>query len=86
MKRRVLVVSLFLISFLFSGFTYGAIPASERATLIALYNSTNGDNWTDNSGWKTPPLDTDGFAMPGTEGSWYGITVQNGHITAISMG
>ncbi|UCH97180.1 MAG: hypothetical protein JSV88_10110, partial [Candidatus Aminicenantes bacterium] len=40
-----------------------AIPAHERAALKALYNSTNGDNWTNNNGWKTPPLDTDGFAM-----------------------
>ncbi|HLP59462.1 MAG TPA: PKD domain-containing protein, partial [Candidatus Deferrimicrobium sp.] len=27
------------------------IPASEREALIALYNSTNGDGWLDNSGW-----------------------------------
>ncbi len=50
------------------------IPPIERAALIALYNSTNGDSWTDNSGWKTPPLHSDGFANPGTEGTWYGIS------------
>lgn len=27
------------------------IPASERAVLEALYNNTDGDNWTNNSGW-----------------------------------
>ena len=27
--------------------------AREKAALIALYNSTNGDNWTDNTGWLT---------------------------------
>ncbi len=47
---------------------------SEREVLIALYNSTDGDNWTDNSGWKEPPLHTDAFAMPGTECGWNGIT------------
>jgi hypothetical protein len=56
--------------------TAGAqIPALERAALIALYNSTDGDNWTDSSGWKEPPLHTDDFAMPGTEGTWHGIAL-----------
>ena len=48
------------------------VPSKERTALIAFYNNTDGDNWTDNSGWKTPPLYSDGFAMPGTEGSWFG--------------
>ncbi|MGE5342516.1 MAG: hypothetical protein ACM3SY_13650 [Candidatus Omnitrophota bacterium] len=51
------------------------LPPSEREALIALYNSTDGDHWNDNSGWKTPPLHTDGFAMPGTEENWLGVTV-----------
>ena len=55
---------------LLSGFIHGAVPASERAALIALYNATNGDNWSINRGWKTPPLHSDGFAMPGTEDNW----------------
>ena len=62
-----------------------AIPAEERAALIVLYNATNGDNWTDNSGWKTPPLHTDGFAMPGTEDSWYGIELLNDHVDEFGM-
>jgi len=39
----------------------------ERAALMALYNATNGDDWFNNTGWKTPPLAADGFAYPGTE-------------------
>jgi Leucine-rich repeat (LRR) protein len=78
MKQRInfLYVCVIVLVF-FSSLVYGAIPAKERAALIALYNSTNGDNWTDNSGWKTPPLHTDGFAKPGTEGSWRGVIVDN---------
>jgi Leucine-rich repeat (LRR) protein len=58
--------------------SYGqAVSAVERNALIALYNSTNGDSWTNNAGWKTPPLHTDGFAMPGTEDSWFGVTADN---------
>jgi Leucine-rich repeat (LRR) protein len=55
------------------------IPAIEREALIALYNSTNGDNWTYNNGWKAPPLHTDGFAMPGTENNWHGIVCDAGN-------
>jgi len=68
-----------------SNFIAGAIPAEERAALIALYNSTGGDNWTKNSGWKTPPLHTDGFAMPGTEGSWYGVTLSGDNVYSIKL-
>ncbi len=63
----------------------GAIPALERAALIALYNSTDGDNWYDNSGWKTPPLHTDGFALPGTEGSWFGVTLSGDSVSSINL-
>ncbi|MCP5105074.1 MAG: hypothetical protein GY950_16925, partial [bacterium] len=62
-----------------------AIPAGERAALIALYNATNGDNWTDNSGWKTPPLAADGFAMPGREWIWHDVTVEGDHVTKIRL-
>ncbi|MCK4761701.1 MAG: fibronectin type III domain-containing protein, partial [Candidatus Aminicenantes bacterium] len=51
------------------------ISEIERIALVDLYNSTNGDNWANNSGWKTPPLHSDGFAMPGTEYTWYGVIV-----------
>jgi len=42
-----------------------AIPATERAALIALYNATDGDHWTDNSHW---------LGAPGTECQWFGVT------------
>ena len=61
--------------------SHAAIPISERQALIALYNSTDGDNWTDNSGWKEPPLAADGYALPGTEDTWYGITCSGDHVT-----
>jgi hypothetical protein len=60
----------------------GATPVShalpeifpaEREAFIALYNSTDGDNWKYNFGWKQEPLHTDGFAMPGSECIWWGI-------------
>jgi Leucine-rich repeat (LRR) protein len=49
-----------------------AIPASERAALIALYDSTDGAHWCPHTGWRNA-TDTD-FAAPGTECTWHGVT------------
>ena len=51
------------------------IPQAECEALVALYNSTSGANWSDNSGW----LDTN---MPC---SWYGVTCSTGHITRLDL-
>ncbi len=66
---------------------HAAIPATERTALIALYTDTNGIGWVNSSGWTTPPLDVDGFAMPGTECSWYGVWCDVGEtaVWAISL-
>ena len=53
--------------------------------MIALYNSTNGDGWNNKTGWKLAPLETDGFGAYGSEGSWYGVTVQNGTVTTLTL-
>jgi hypothetical protein len=82
MKKKIFFAIIFI---LFTLFIYGDVPAQEREALIALYHSTNGDNWFNNSGWKTPPLHSDGFAIPGTEGAWYGITVTNDHVTWVQI-
>lgn len=39
------------------------IPVEERDALIAIYNATNGDDWTDNQGWRNKPLET--HTLPG---------------------
>ncbi|MEW6365784.1 MAG: IPT/TIG domain-containing protein [Acidobacteriota bacterium] len=63
-----------------------AIPPAERAALIALYNSTNGDGWNNNTAWKTPPLAGDGFALPGTEYTWAGVfTDGNWTVTNVKL-
>nr|NIO82508.1 hypothetical protein [Candidatus Aminicenantes bacterium]NIQ68369.1 hypothetical protein [Candidatus Aminicenantes bacterium]NIT24412.1 hypothetical protein [Candidatus Aminicenantes bacterium] len=59
-----------------------AIPLIEREALIALYNSTDGDYWLARTNWKKP----DGsFNDPGTEYTWYGITVENNHVKEIDL-
>jgi Leucine-rich repeat (LRR) protein len=44
-------------------------PPTEREALIALYNSTDGDNWTENTNWLGPE---------GTECTWFGVTCDAG--------
>ena len=57
-----------------------------RSALIQLYEQTNGDEWYNNSGWKTPPLHTDGFGMPQTECSWNGVTCDSyGQVLQIDL-
>jgi len=52
------------------------IPSSECQALIALYNSTDGDNWTNNTGWN----------VTNTPCSWEGITCNDeGHVTKIEL-
>ncbi|NIM14238.1 MAG: hypothetical protein GTO45_19555, partial [Candidatus Aminicenantes bacterium] len=85
MRNKAIVILSFILLAVFSVRVYGDIPQPERDALIELYNSTNGDSWKDNSGWKAEPLHTDGFAMPGTEEDWHGITLSGDHVTEISL-
>ena len=43
--------ALFLLLISLAGASYAQVPQIERDALIALYNSTDGANWTDNTGW-----------------------------------
>ena len=84
MTGKVLVKGILSLVFLMNVVgVMGAIPADERDALIAFYNNMNGAYWGNN--WKTSPLAGDGFSMPGTEGTWRGITVSNDHVTEINI-
>jgi Leucine-rich repeat (LRR) protein len=52
------------------------IPQAECEALVALYNSTNGANWTINTNW----LLTD------TPCSWYRVGCGDGHVTSLVLG
>jgi hypothetical protein len=51
------------------------ISSTECEALVALYNSTNGDNWRINSGW----LETN------TPCSWHGVTCSGGYVSRLSL-
>ncbi len=48
----------------------------DSLTLVAFYNSTNGDSWTNNENW----LQQGQFVE-----TWYGITVTEGRVTEINL-
>ena len=50
--------------------------AADRDVLVALYNATDGDNWTDKTNWLT---DND-------LSTWHGVTVLNGRVTELDLG
>lgn len=87
MKYNVSVFWIRMMIIVANGLTFAAIPAVERNALTVLYNNTQGAGWTNNTGWKTPPLHTDGFAMPGTEADWYGVTLSSSgdHLENINL-
>lgn len=58
-----------------SGFTPSDIPQSEADALIALYNATDGANWSDSTNWLTDPVIN----------NWYGCTVAGGHLTVLNL-
>ncbi|MCK5831922.1 MAG: hypothetical protein KAH20_16645 [Methylococcales bacterium] len=57
-----------LLAFYYASSANAVIPIAERNALIALYNSTEGANWTNNNGW---------VGAVGTECQWHGVSCLN---------
>ena len=49
----------------------------QRESLIAIYDATNGDGWTINTGW---------FDKSSDECAWYGVSCTGGIVTSLSLG
>ena len=47
---------------------------SDSLALAAIYNSTDGDNWTNNTNWLGGPVS-----------SWEGVTVSGGRVTGLDL-
>ena len=78
--RRVLGAAVVLVIMLTSGtarpgLAQGSVE-TDRDALVALYDATNGDNWTNNQNWKTDaPL-----------GQWWGVdTNVSGQVSGLSL-
>ena len=55
--------------------TVTEIPQTECEALVALYESTDGANWTDNTDW----------LATNTPCSWHGVTCASGDVTQLSL-
>jgi Leucine-rich repeat (LRR) protein len=78
--KKTLLISFVVFAFVNSG--WAQITASEYQALMDLYQSTNGANWTNKTGWST----ADPNVVQSVQG-WYGIaTDANGHITKLYLG
>lgn len=55
--------------------SFGQVIASDSLALVALYNSTDGANWTNNTNWLT-----------GSVGDWNGVAVLNNRVTSLQLG
>jgi hypothetical protein len=51
------------------------ISRKECEALVALYDSTDGENWKKKTGWKTT----------NSPCSWYGVTCRSKHVTGLSL-
>jgi len=66
---------LLLSGLLFSMQVKTQVIESDSLALVDFYNSTNGDNWYDNTGWLTEPV-----------ANWYGIYIEDNNVTEIQLG
>lgn len=74
-------VTVFVLLFILNSFAIIQLKAQETYTsqtdslaLVALYNTTNGSNWTHKDNWLTGPVKT-----------WWGITTEGNYVTKIVM-
>ena len=68
-------VQMWLAAISFHGSVCGVEALTDREVLVALYNATDGANWTNNTNWlSTAPLS-----------DWYGVNTAHGRVTLLSL-
>lgn len=78
MRNKILKIFILGLFSFYASQVLAAIPTAERDALIALYNNTNGDNWSDNKGWVLAKCN---------QSSWDGITcnADQSHVIRINL-
>lgn len=76
MKKIIFIPLILFLLIIPSHFIHSAVPQAERDALVALYNSTDGDNWDINYNWlKGDPCGN----------NWYGIICDLGDTTVYEL-
>lgn len=76
MRYQLNILCMLLLLFSCTGQVIAAISTTERNQLIAIYNSTNGPNWSNKTGW---------LGAAGTECSWSGITCDPKQVAVVAI-
>ena len=64
------------LSLIHIGYASAQIPQIERSALIALYDSTDGNNWNEKANWLGPA---------GAECTWFGVVCSGGSVHILSL-
>ncbi|MCX8676434.1 hypothetical protein J3U20_02070, partial [Apibacter sp. B3919] len=84
MNRLLLVLIFYLFSFslCFSqSLNVKQLPEKEYQALVDIYNQLNGSNWSGSNSWKKWDISENNLH----EIPWSGVTVENGHVTGLSL-
>ncbi|HKL72490.1 MAG TPA: T9SS type A sorting domain-containing protein [Marinilabiliaceae bacterium] len=75
MKKFLLfLLATFMWSNVINAQTAGGVSQVEYDALVDLYDATNGPNWTTKTNWTT-----------GNVANWFGVTVEDGHVTELKL-
>jgi hypothetical protein len=69
-----IILSLFLILSINSKSIFAQVTEGDSLALVELYDSTDGDNWDDNTNWNSGPV-----------GTWYGVTVGSTRVIQLAL-
>ena len=75
MKFQVVIILMLVVVCALAGNAYAQVAEQDSLALVALYTSTDGINWTDNTNWLT--------SAPLSE--WYGVTVVGDRVTELEL-
>ena len=73
-KSIFMVVLIFSLLIVMNHNLFAQVNKQDSLALVALYDSTDGANWTDNSNWLSGPVST-----------WFGVTVKNNRVTKLIL-
>ena len=76
-EKKIAIVWILGAFILFNGINQSLsaqVLEQDSLALVALYDSTDGANWTNNTNWFSGPVST-----------WYSITVSDNRVTRISL-
>jgi len=78
--KRIMMSIIAVVAFSFTpNLAKSQVSQLEFEALKALYKSTDGDNWTNNTGWDTTLTAND------VDNSWYGLAFFSGDLTSLNL-